>query len=222
MLELFGQLYEPLCETLFLTFVPLIIAIILGSIIGIIIFVSGDNGIIDVNKNVFTKILHVVSDSLVNIFRSIPYLILLIWLIPVTKFLVGSTIGAEAAIPSLSLSATPFFARMVVIAFNEVDKGTIEASKAIGANTLEIVFKVLIPESMPALISSIAVTAINLVSYSTMAGAVGAGGLGFEAYQYGMIRRNTPLMLASTALIIVIVFAIQFIGDFISKKVDKR
>lgn len=213
---------EPLYETLYLTFWPLVLAVLFGSIIGIIIFVSGDNGIIDVNKNLFWRTLHFISDALVNIFRSIPYLILLIWLIPFTKFLVGSTIGTNAAIPSLTLSATPFFARMVVIAFTEIDKGTIEASRALGANTLQIIFKVLIPESLPALISSIAVTGINLVSYSTMAGAVGAGGLGFEAYQYGLIRQDSTRMLISTGIIIIIVFAIQISGDILSKKVDKR
>lgn len=222
MLNNLSYLIEPLYETLYLTIVPLILSIILGSIIGTIIFISGDSGIIDVNRNYFYKVLHFISDALVNIFRSVPYLILLIWLIPFTKFFVGTTIGTNAAIPSLTLSATPFFARMVVIAFTEVDKGTIEASKALGANTFQIIFKVLIPESLPALISSIAVTGINLVSYSTMAGAIGAGGLGFEAYQYGLVRQNPTRMLLSTGLIIIIVFAIQIVGDIISKRVDKR
>lgn len=222
MIELLNKLYEPLCETLILTFVPLLLAVIIGSVIGIIIFITGDNGIINVRKNKISRSLNVASDGLVNIFRSVPYLILLIWLLPFTKFLVGSTIGVKAAIPSLTLAAIPFFARMVVLAFSDVDKGTIEASKAIGANNLEIVFKVLIPESMPTLISSIAVTAINLVSYSTMAGAVGAGGLGFEAYQYGIIRKNEPLMWTSTVMIMIIVFLIQISGDYLSKKVDKR
>lgn len=215
-------LIEPFYETLYLTIVPLILAMILGGAIGTIIYISADSGIIDVEKNKAWQILHIISDALVNIFRSVPYLILLIWLIPFTKFLVGSTIGPNAAIPSLTLSATPFFARMVVIAFTEVDRGTIEAAKALGSDTLTIIFKVMIPESMPALVSSVAVTAINLVSYSTMAGAIGAGGLGFEAYQYGLIRQNYLRMLLATGLIIIIVFAIQFAGDAISKKIDKR
>ena len=222
MLEELNYLIEPLYETLFLTFVPLVLAVILGALIGTIIFISGDNGILDVEEKPFLKTVHVVFDALVNIFRSVPYLILLIWLLPITRFLVGSTIGTNAAVPSLTLSATPFFARMVVIAFTEVDKGTIEASKALGAGTLDIIFKVLIPESLPALISSIAVTAINLVSYSTMAGAIGAGGLGFEAYQYGLIRQDPPRMLMATGIIIVIVFIIQIVGDVLSKYVDKR
>ena len=216
------SLGKPLYETLYLTFVPLVLAIIFGSIIGTLIFVTGDNGVLDVEDNAFYRVLHFVSDALVNIFRSVPYLILLIWLLPITRFLVGSTIGTNAAVPSLTISATPFFARMVVIAFTEVDKGTIEASKALGASTWQIIFKVLIPESLPALISSVAVTGINLVSYSTMAGAIGAGGLGFEAYQYGLIRQNMSRMMLATSVIIIIVFAIQIIGDIASKAVDKR
>lgn len=221
MLELLQKSWEPLLDTLYLTFVPLLLSVIFGFLIGTLIFITSDNNLIEKNTPLL-KLLNRISDVLVNIFRSIPYLILLIWLIPFTQLLTGSVIGATAAIPSLVVSATPFFARMVVIAFNEVDKGTIEASKALGASLSDIIFKVLIPESKPALISSVAVTGINLVSYSAMAGAVGAGGLGFEAYMYGIIRQNPQYMLVSTALIVIIVFAIQIVGDYLSKKTDKR
>ena len=222
MLELIIKLQEPLIETLLLTCVPLALSVIFGFIIGTIIFVTSDSSIIDVSKNIFLRILNRVSDALVNIFRSIPYLILLIWVIPLARILTGSMLGWRAAVPSLVVSATPFFARMTVVAFQEIDKGTIEASKALGASTMQIIFKVLLPESLPALISGITITAINLVSYSTMAGAIGAGGLGFEAYQYGLARPNPPLMYAATIEIVIIVFIIQFIGDYFVKKVDKR
>ena len=222
MAEIFTKLKEPLFDTLFLTFVPLVLSVIFGFILGTFIFITSSSGVIEIDDNVAIKIINRICDGLVNIFRSVPYLILLIWLIPFSKLITGSILGAKAAVPSLVLSATPFFARMVVIAFSEVDKGTIEASKALGASTFEIIFKVLLPESLPALISSVAVTAINLVSYSAMAGAVGAGGLGYQAYQYGIIRRNPSLMYASTIAIIIIVFVIQYIGDKLVKKTDKR
>ena len=221
-MKLLLKLQEPFFETLLLTIIPLILSVIFGFIIGTLIFITADSLIIDISKNKFLKIVNRISDGLVNIFRSIPYLILLIWVIPVAKILTGSMLGWKAAVPSLVISATPFFARMTVVAFQEVDKGTIEASKSLGASTLQIIIKVLLPESKPALISAITITAINLISYSAMAGAVGAGGLGFEAYQYGLARPNPPLMYLATLLIVIIVFVTQFIGDYFVKKVDKR
>lgn len=222
MLELLNKLKEPLAETLLLTFIPLIISVILGFLFGTLVFITSDAGILDTSSNKGLSILNKISNAIINILRSVPYLIILIWLLPVTKLLVGSIIGWKAAIPSLVVSATPFFARMTVIAFSEVPKGTIEASKSLGASTNEIIFKVLLPESLPALLSSVAVTAINLISYSAMAGAIGAGGLGYEAYLYGLIRNNPALMYMATFLIIVLVFVIQYIGDVIVRKVDKR
>lgn len=221
MLELINELKEPLLETLLLTFIPLIISVILGFFFGTLVFITSDSGILDIN-NKGLKIINKISNGIINILRSIPYLIVLIWLIPFTKLLVGRILGWQAAIPSLVLSATPFFARMTVIAFLEVSKGTIEASKALGANNKEIIFKVLLPESLPALLSSVVVTAINLISYSAMAGAIGAGGLGHIAYLYGYIRSNPLIMYSATFLIVVLVFVIQYIGDLIVKKIDKR
>lgn len=218
MLEMF---YDPFVETVYLTIVPLVFSCLFGSIIGTLIFVAGNEIILE-RRTKTIILVGKIADALVNILRSIPYLILIIWLLPVTSFLTGSVIGTKAAVPALVFSATPFFARMVVIAFTEVDKGVIEASKAMGASTFDIIVKVLIPESKPALISSITVTAINLVSYSAMAGAIGAGGLGFEAYQYGLARRDDVLMFISTIMIVIIVFAIQFVGDVLVKKTDKR
>ena len=222
MLELLIKLKEPLIETLLLTFIPLVISVILGFLFGTLVFITSDSGILDVSSNKFLTIINKISNSLINILRSIPYLIILIWLLPITKLLVGSIIGWRAAIPSLVVSATPFFARMTVVAFSEVPKGTIEASKALGASTSDIIFKVLLNESKPALISSIAITAINLISYSAMAGAIGAGGLGYEAYLYGLIRNNPAIMYMSTLLIIILVFGIQYVGDKVVRKVDKR
>lgn len=213
-------LQVPFFETLYLTIIPLTFASFFGLLIGIYLFCSED-GLIFEDKpihRITNKLLNIV----INTLRSIPYIILLVLLIPITLILVGSFIGKQAALPSLIVSATPFFARMCVIAFKEVNKGTIEASKAMGANTFQIITKVLIPESLPALISAVSVLGINLVGYTAMAGAIGAGGLGYQAYQYGFIRKDYMILYVSTILILVIVFIIQAIGDYLTKKVDKR
>lgn len=223
MSEAINTLFVPLKETLYLTLIPLIFAVILGYLIGTLIFITSSNaGVLDIKESFILKALHFVADSLVNIFRAIPYIILLIWLLPFAKLLTGRMLGTNAAIPSLVISATPFFARMVVIAFNEVDKGTLEAAKAMGAYTLEIIFKVLSKEASPALVSGICVTGINLVSYSAMAGAIGSGGLGFVAYNNGFVRKNDFIFYGAVILIMILVFTLQYIGDKLVKKIDKR
>jgi len=147
---------------------------------------------------------------------------LIIILLPVTIFLVGTMLGAKAALPALIISSAPFYARMCMIALSEVDKGTIEASKAMGASHLQIITKVLIPEAKPALISSITVMGISLVGYTAMAGCIGAGGLGNVAYMYGYARQNMVVMYTATFFVLVIVFIIQGIGDYVVKRIDKR
>lgn len=203
-------------ETLFMTLISLIFAVILGMVLGIAIYLTQDDGLYP--NLIVNKILNLI----VNVFRAVPYIILVFLLIPLTTFLVGSMLGAKAALPSLILSSTPFYGRMVMIALNEVDGGTIEASKAMGASNVQIITKVLIPEAKPALISSITVMSISLVGYTAMAGAIGAGGLGNLAYLYGFVRTNNYVMYTATFLILVIVFIIQFIGDYFVRKIDKR
>ena len=203
-------------ETLFMTFVSLIFAVIIGLILGIAIYLTQEDSLYP-NKPV-NKVLNLI----VNVLRAIPYIILLMIIVPLTTALVGSMIGAKAAFPSLILSSAPFYGRMVMIALNEVDSGTIEASKAMGASNFQIITKVLIPEAKPALISSVTVMAISLVGYTAMAGAIGAGGLGNLAYLYGMARNNNYIMYTATILILIIVFIIQIIGDYFVRKLDKR
>ena len=203
-------------ETLFMTFVSLIFAVIIGLILGIAIYLTQEDSLYP-NKPV-NKVLNLI----VNILRAIPYIILLMIIVPLTTALVGSMIGAKAALPSLILSSAPFYGRMVMIALNEVDSGTIEASKAMGASNFQIITKVLIPEAKPALISSVTVMAISLVGYTAMAGAIGAGGLGNLAYLYGMARNNNYIMYTATILILIIVFIIQIMGDYFVRKLDKR
>lgn len=211
-----NQMLTALNETLFMTFTSLVLSVLFGLIIGVGLFSTQSDGLY---KN---KIVNVCTDFIVNVLRAIPFIIILILVIPFTKMLVGTMLGAKAAIPSLVIAATPFFARLAVIAFTEVDKGTIEASKAMGASRFEIIIKVLIPEALPALVSGICVTGISLVSYTAMAGAIGAGGLGNLAYLYGFVRRDSVVLFIATLLVIIIVFVIQGIGDAIVRKIDKR
>ncbi|MGI8349512.1 methionine ABC transporter permease [Niallia circulans] len=203
-------------ETLFMTGFSIIFTFILGIILGITLFLT-DKG--NMWNNVF---LNRIISAVVNIFRSIPFIILLVLLIPLTTLLIGTMIGPKAALPSLIIGAAPFYARLVEIGLREVDKGVIEAAKSMGAKPTTIIFKVLLPESMPALVSGITVTTIALVGSTAMAGIIGAGGLGNLAYLQGFQRGNGDVTLVSTVIILIIVFIIQFIGDFITKKIDKR
>ena len=212
----FDQLLTAVWETVFMTFVSLFFASVFGLMIGILLYCTQSGGLFQ--NRIVTRI----TDVIVNVLRAIPFLILLILLIPLTRALVGSMLGAKAALPPLIAASTPFYARMCVIAFQEVDKGTIEASKAMGASNGQIIRKVLLPEALPAIVSGIAVTGISLVGYTAMAGAIGAGGLGNLAYMYGFARRNDAVLYTSTVIIVLIVFAIQWVGDAIVKKIDKR
>ena len=210
------QLLQAVWETVYMTFVSLFFAAIFGLLIGILLYCTQTGGLLQ------NKVLNRIVDIIVNVLRVIPFLILLILLIPLTRALVGTMLGAKAALPPLIFASTPFFARMCVIAFQDVDKGTIEAAKAMGASNSQIIFKVLLPESMPAIVSGIAVTGISLVGYTAMAGAIGAGGLGNLAYMYGFARRNDAILYSSTVIIVLIVFVIQWVGDAVVKKIDKR
>lgn len=203
-------------ETIYMTLLSVAATFVLGLVLGLLLFLTGKGNMWE-NRAVNTII-----GTFVNVFRSIPFIILIVLLIPVTKFLVGTILGANAALPALIIGAAPFYARMVEIALREIDKGVIEASHSMGASNLQIIFKVLIPESLPALISGITVTAIALVSYTAMAGVIGAGGLGNFAYLEGFQGGNPFLTFVATVAILIIVFIIQFIGDYFTKKTDKR
>jgi D-methionine transport system permease protein len=203
-------------ETLYMTGISVLGTLILGIILGLLLFLT-DRGNLWQNK-----VLNFIIATTVNVFRAIPFIILILLLFPFTDWLLGTIRGWTAALPALIIGAAPFYARMVEIALKEVDKGVLEAAKAMGAKTYHVVFKVLIPESMPALISGITVTAISLISFTAMAGAIGAGGLGDLAYRKGFQRWDFDVVFACTILIVLIVFIFQFIGDFLSRKIDKR
>ncbi|WP_078379087.1 methionine ABC transporter permease [Sutcliffiella halmapala] len=203
-------------ETLYMSSISVVITFILGIILGLLLFLTAKGNIWE------NKLINGIVAAVVNIFRSIPFVILIVLLIPFTRTLLGTIIGADAALPALIIGAAPFYARMVEIALREIDKGVIEAARSMGAKTSEIIWKVLLPESMPALVSGITVTAIAIVSYTAMAGFVGAGGLGNLAFLDGFQRNNWEVTFVCTIVILIIVFVIQFIGDYITAKLDKR
>ena len=203
-------------ETLIMTFESLIAVFLVGLFLGLLLYLTSNS------KSAFGRGFYAVVTAIVNIFRAIPFIILIVLLIPFTKFLIGTIIGVQAAIPALIISAAPFYARLVEIGLREVDKGVIEAARAMGAKNSTIILKVLIPESLPAIISGLTVTAIALVGSTAMAGVIGAGGLGTLAYLDGFQRNNNTLTFVATVLILIIVFAVQILGDTIVKKVDKR
>ncbi|MDY4386904.1 methionine ABC transporter permease [Pectobacterium aroidearum] len=210
------QLLDATWETLYMTGVAGFATLILGIILGVMLFLTSKEQLLQ-NRPIYLLI-----SALVNIFRSIPFIILIVLLIPFTKTLVGTILGANAALPALIVGAAPFYARLVEIGLREVDKGVIEAARSMGAKTHTLIFRVLLPESSPALVSGITVTLIALVSYTAMAGVIGAGGLGNLAYLEGFQRNHGDVTLVATLTILVIVFVIQFIGDLITTTLDKR
>ncbi len=210
-------------ETLYMTGVSLIFVFIFGLIIGLLLFLTSEENTRHIRHfRWFVKGVHWALASFVNIFRSIPFVLLIVLLLPVTKSIVGSMIGKEAAIPALVIGTAPFYARMVEIGLREIDKGVIEAAKAMGAGLGTLIFKVLIPEASPAIVSGLTVTAIALVGSTAIAGIIGAGGLGDFAYLDGFLQNKNDVTLFATLVILLIVFIIQFIGDKITKTIDKR
>jgi len=210
------QLWDATLETLYMTGVAGLATLVLGILLGVLLFLTSKGQLLH-NRAVYSLV-----SVVVNVFRSIPFIILIVLLIPFTKTLIGPILGADAALPALIVGAAPFYARLVEIGLREVDKGVIEAARSMGAKTHTIIFRVLLPESSPALVSGITVTLIALVSYTAMAGVIGAGGLGNLAYLEGFQRNHSDVTLVATLTILAIVFVIQFIGDTLTTTLDKR
>ncbi|WP_096202514.1 methionine ABC transporter permease [Bacillus sp. FJAT-45350] len=210
------RVWEATLETFYMSFVSVILTAFFGLILGLLLFLTAKGNLWQ------NQVVHVITAAFVNVFRSVPFIILIILLIPFTKFFVGSIFGWKAAVPALVVGAAPFYARMVEIALREIDKGVIEASQSMGASHLEIIWKVLLPESKPALTSGITVTAIALVSYTAMAGVIGAGGLGYLAFMDGFQRNQWDYVWVATIAILLIVYVIQLVGDWFTNKTDKR
>ncbi|WDH75095.1 ABC transporter permease [Exiguobacterium marinum] len=207
---------EQTWETLYMTLVAGVATFLIGLALGLVLYITNESLLL---KN---RPIYVFVSAIVNVFRSIPFIILIILLIPFTLFLLDTMLGSTAALPALIIGAAPFYARMVELALREVDRGVIEAAESMGATKWQIIYKVLIPEALPALVSGITVTIVAIVGYTAMAGVVGGGGLGNLAYLEGFQRSQNDVTFVATVLILLIVFVIQFIGDRLVTKIDKR
>ncbi|CAH8717507.1 ABC transporter permease [Paenibacillus thiaminolyticus] len=216
LIQILPDLYKAFFQTLYMVGISLVVALILGLPIGIILFVT-DKGLFLENR-----LTRVVLGFIVNMIRSVPFIILLVTLLPLTKLIAGTTIGPTAASVSLSVAAIPFFARLVETALREIDKGVIEAAVSIGATPWMIIQDVLLPEAKPGIVQGINITAISLVAYSAMAGTVGGGGIGDLAIRFGYYRYDNTVMFTTVIVLICLVQLIQYAGDFLAKKVDKR
>jgi D-methionine transport system permease protein len=209
-------LFKGAWETIIMTFVSGFFGFVIGLPTGVMLFMTRKGQVLE-NRGLNNTV-----SVIVNIFRSIPFIILIVWMIPFTRMLVGTSIGVEAALVPLSIGAAPFIARMVENSLIEVPHGLVEAARAMGATPFQIVYKVLLPEALPSLINTASITLITLVGYSAMGGAVGAGGLGQIGYQYGYVGYDVTVMNTVLVSLVALVFFIQFTGDFVAKKVDHR
>lgn len=203
-------------ETIVMTFVSGFFGFVLGLPIGVLLYITRP-GQISANSTLYKTV-----SALVNIFRSIPFIILLVWMIPFTRMIVGTSIGLQAAIVPLTVGAAPFIARMVENALLEIPSGLVEAARAMGATPFQIIKKVLLPEALPGLVNAATITLITLVGYSAMGGAVGAGGLGQIGYQYGYIGYDATAMNTVLVLLVILVYLIQFCGDRIVRAVTHK
>lgn len=209
-------LLDATLETLYMVFLGTLFAVLIGTPMGLLLYVSAKDSVAE-NPGLYR-----VLDIIVNIVRSIPYVIFMFLVLPLSQILLGTTIGPTATLVSLALSAAPFFARTLEQALNDVDPGVVEAALAMGSTNCELVFKVLLPEAMPAIISAITLLLINLVGFTAMAGTLGAGGLGAVAVRYGYYRREETILMASVVIIIVLVQAFQLLGMGLARKVNKK
>ena len=214
--RLIQLLMDALGQTLVMVLASGVIGFLIGIPVGVALHLTKDNGLL-ANRNV-NRILSVIT----NIGRSIPFIILLVAIIPFTRFVVGSSIGTAAAIVPLTVGAIPFIARLVEGALLEVPNGLVEAAQAMGATPTQIISKVLLPEALPGIVNAVTITLVTLVSYSAMAGTVGGGGLGDVGIRYGYQRFDGTVMLITVVMLIILVQAIQSAGDYWVKRLDHR
>ncbi|MGO2118557.1 MAG: methionine ABC transporter permease [Fusobacterium sp.] len=212
----FNMIFNSTLETLYMVIFSAIFSLVIGFPIGILLVITKEGNIWKKRK------LNQILEFIINTLRSFPFIILMICLFPLSRVIVGTTIGVNAAIVPLSISAAPFVARIVEGALNEIDKGLIEASSSMGANNLTIIFKVMIPETLPHLIHGITVTIISLIGYSAMAGTIGAGGLGDLAIRFGYQRFKVDIMIYAVIVIIILVQLIQSLGNYLVAKTKKN
>lgn len=203
-------------ETLLMTFAAGLISLVAGLPLGLALVITGKGGLAE---NLWTNR---VLGAVINAFRSVPFIILLVALIPLTRLIVGTALGTWAAIVPLAIAATPYYARIAEVSLREVDRGLIEAVRAMGGNRWTIIREVLIPEALPGIVAGFTVTLVTLIGASAMAGAIGAGGLGDLAIRYGYQRFETGVMVAVVVVLIVLVCGIQWIGDRTVARLDQR
>lgn len=214
--QLIDLLLTGTTDTLIMVGVSAILAFLIGLPIALILVSTADFGIYPSKK---------INQSLgwvINITRSVPFLILMVALIPFTRWIIGTSYGVLAAIVPLTIAAIPFFARIAEVSLREVDQGLIEAAQAMGCNRKQILWHVLLPEALPGIVAGFTVTIVTMISSSAIAGAIGAGGLGDIAYRYGYQRFDMQVMLAVILVLIVLVILVQSTGDHIAKQLDKR
>lgn len=204
-------------QTLSMVFASTFFSLLLGFPLGILLCVS------DPSTGIAPKpILFKIFTRIVNVLRSFPFIILMILIFPLSRIIIGTSIGTVATILPLSIAAAPFVARIIETALKEVDPGLVQAARAIGSTKIQIIFKVLIPEALPSLVAGVTLTIINIIGYSAMAGAIGGGGLGDLAIRYGYQRFRTDIMIASVLVILVLVEIIQFFGTRLSNSLMKK
>ncbi len=213
---LFERLWQGLLDTLLMVGVSSLLALLAGIPLAVFLVTSSRAGIFEAPR------LNRVLGAIVNLFRSIPFLILMVALIPFTRLVVGTTYGVWAAVVPLTIAATPFFARIAEVSLREVDHGLIEAAQAMGCRRRHIVWHVLLPEALPGIVGGFTITLVTMINSSAMAGAIGAGGLGDLAYRYGYQRFDTQVMLTVIVVLVVMVSFIQFGGDRLARRLNKR
>lgn len=207
---------DALWETILMTLVSTIFVFVFGLLWGALLYATDQDGLWE-NPKVY-KILSIITSAL----RSIPFLILIVLLIPVTRILIGTILGPIAALPALILGATPFYAKIVENALHDTGKDLKETGLSFGATKTQVLYKILIPESLPSLIRGITVTAIAITGYTSIAGAIGAGGLGNLAYLYGYARNRIMITVTATIMIALFILLIQIVGDLIAKKLSNK
>ncbi|MGG2918548.1 methionine ABC transporter permease [Brevibacillus parabrevis] len=214
--DLIDLLWEGLLETLYMVFWSSLFALAMGVVLGVTLVVTDKGGILEAPK------LNKVISTVINGVRSLPLIILIVLLLPLSRLIVGTTLGPTAAIVSLSIGAAPFLGRIIESALKEVNAGKIEAAKAVGATPFTIIFRVLIPEAMPALVRGITIGIIGITEFTAVAGAIGAGGLGSLAIRFGYQRFREDVLIATVLLIILLVQIIQWSGDLLVKSINKK
>ena len=211
-----NMLVKGIWETIYMVFLSSALSYVIGIPMGIALVVTDKEGISPVP--LFNKVLGLI----INLLRSVPFIILLIMVLPITKFIVGKTIGSNATVVPLIIAAAPYIGRMVESSLKEVDAGVIEAAKSMGASTWQIIVKVLLPEAKPSLLVGAAISVTTILGYSAMAGFTGGGGLGDIAIRYGYHRYQTDMMMVTVVLLVIIVQLIQEVAMRMSRKSDKR